>query len=559
MTSTIKGVLAGGVSAIAIGGVAKAAISQGASSGGGLMSLLGDPAIVAGVGAAALTFAAVAWAIRVAAGAQTASADWSKKLAELEAKLEKSESVLSAHPGLVLVWDEDDAEAANGWGEPKILGGPAALASLMSFPAIEADPDKANLKRSPGERLLDAIGDLPIDDDADGGDEKKLREKVAALRTHGIAFSGSIYTQEGRAIEADGRVAGGQVALWLTDPAVRMAEDGGILGKVRENAADLHAAYGQLERSPIPAWRRDADLKLIWVNSAYAAAVEAQSPKTVLKQQIELDGAVRRIAEKAAADRRATEGRVAININGARRIFRITETPVHGAGGASVCGFGVDVTDFEKARVELKQHVDANRRTLDQVPSAVALFGAGQELVYYNSAFQDLWQLEEAELASRPSHSEILDRLRQTGRLPEQADYSAWKKSQIALYTEDVSSAEDARSASAPDEIWPLPDGRSLRVASARHPLGGVVVVFDDITEKLSLEARFNTQIRVQRATLNNLSEGVATFSSGGVLDLFNTAFKKCGGWMSGFWANVRISMKFSDSWVSALKPAATS
>lgn len=136
MTSTIKGVLAGGVSAIAIGGGAKAAISQSASSGGGLMSLLGDPAIVAGVGAAALTFAAVAWAIRVAAGAQTASADWSKKLAELEAKLEKSESVLSAHPGLVLVWDEDDAEAANGWGEPKILGGPAALASLMSFPPL---------------------------------------------------------------------------------------------------------------------------------------------------------------------------------------------------------------------------------------------------------------------------------------------------------------------------------------------------------------------------------------------------------------------------------------
>ena len=58
-----------------------------------------------------------------------------------------------------------------------------------------------------------------------------------------------------------------------------------------------------------------------------------------------------------------------------------------------------------------------------------------------------------------------------------------------------------------------------------RHTLGGVLVVFDDVTEKLKLETRYNTQLKVQRSTLNNLAEGVAVFSSDGQLRLHNEAF----------------------------------
>jgi signal transduction histidine kinase len=54
-----------------------------------------------------------------------------------------------------------------------------------------------------------------------------------------------------------------------------------------------------------------------------------------------------------------------------------------------------------------------------------------------------------------------------------------------------------------------------------------VLIIFDDITEKMKLEARYNTQINVQRATLNNLSEGVAVFGADGKLRLYNSAFQK--------------------------------
>jgi signal transduction histidine kinase len=63
-------------------------------------------------------------------------------------------------------------------------------------------------------------------------------------------------------------------------------------------------------------------------------------------------------------------------------------------------------------------------------------------------------------------------------------------------------------------------------MSKQRHPLGGVVVAFEDITEKLALEARFNTQLNVQKATLNNLAEAVAVFGADGGLRLYNRAFE---------------------------------
>lgn len=481
-----------------------------------------NPILIGILAAGAVTIAALAWAFRVSAASRNASTFWTKKLAELEAQLEKSDAVLSAHPGLVLVWEDDYESIENGWGTPKILGGPAALASLMSF-AKDLDDRAA----TPVTRLLNTLGDLPLQDDGPPEEFKKLRDLVQELRQHGLAFSGSIMTNEGRAIEADGRVAGGQVALWLTDPAVRMAEDGGILGKVREKTADLHGALAQLERAPIPAWRRQADLSLAWVNAAYVEAVEAASAAAVIKDQIELDPAARKIAERASAERRATDGRVVINVKGARRSLKVTETPVHAAGDAGIAGFAIDITDLEKAKADLSRHIEANRATLDQVPAAVAMFGAGQELVYYNTAFKRLFGLEDAMLAAGPPHGELLDRLRQMGRLPEQADFGQWKRRQLALYTEGMNAPGAERDGRAPDEIWHLPDARMLRVSRARHPLGGALLVFDDITERMALEARFNTQINVQRATLNNLSEGVAVFGADGKLRLHNTAFTK--------------------------------
>jgi signal transduction histidine kinase len=72
-----------------------------------------------------------------------------------------------------------------------------------------------------------------------------------------------------------------------------------------------------------------------------------------------------------------------------------------------------------------------------------------------------------------------------------------------------------------------LPDQRTLRVVTTPNPDGGVTYLFDDVTERLNLERRYDALIRVQGETLDNLTEAVALFGSDGRVRLFNPVFAK--------------------------------
>ena len=74
-------------------------------------------------------------------------------------------------------------------------------------------------------------------------------------------------------------------------------------------------------------------------------------------------------------------------------------------------------------------------------------------------------------------------------------------------------------------ELMHLPDDRTLRVSVAPHPLGGLIFVYEDVTDRLALERSYNTLIEVQRETLDHLNEGIAVFGSDGRLKLSNPAF----------------------------------
>ena len=59
------------------------------------------------------------------------------------------------------------------------------------------------------------------------------------------------------------------------------------------------------------------------------------------------------------------------------------------------------------------------------------------------------------------------------------------------------------------------------------HPFGGVLLTYEDVTDRLTLERSYNTLIEVQRETLDNLYEGVAVYGADGRLKLSNPAFAR--------------------------------
>ncbi len=59
------------------------------------------------------------------------------------------------------------------------------------------------------------------------------------------------------------------------------------------------------------------------------------------------------------------------------------------------------------------------------------------------------------------------------------------------------------------------------------HPLGGLLLLFSDVTDELKLRAQYNALIQVQQATLDKLNDAVAVFGSDGRFRLHNEAFER--------------------------------
>ena len=169
----------------------------------------------------------------------------------------------------------------------------------------------------------------------------------------------------------------------------------------------------------------------------------------------------------------------------------------------------------ERDNAEAQALLDTHFRSFDRLATAFAVFDSTQRLAHYNQAYVDLWQLDREWLETRPRDGEILDRLRQARRLEERAEYRAWKQGWISAYG----------SGKQIEDRWHLPDGRMLHVIADAHSDGGVTYLYENVTEHIALESRYNALTQVQRETLDTLREGVAVFGSDGRLRLYNSAF----------------------------------
>jgi len=336
-----------------------------------------------------------------------------------------------------------------------------------------------------------------------GVDALALSGAIDGLSDRGAGFSLPVQDSHGRRLVARGRAVGSMAAVWLEEPQAAI-----------EQGADYKAI---LDALPIPIWLRDKGLALTWANHAFLKGAGAADLQTAQREQVTLDKGERELAQAARTTNAPQQSKRFSVVGGQRRAINFTQIPL---GDAGIIGAAVDVTDTAAAEARLQQHADAHADTLDRLQTAVAIFGRDQKLTFYNKAFIKLWGLPESFLDKHPSDGEVLDRLRETRKLPEQRDFQAWKRSRLALYQEGLREKPS-------EEPWHLPNGQTIRVVTQPHPFGGLTFLYEDVTARLTLESDYNTLIKVQSATLDTLSEGVAVFGPDGKLKLRNAAFAR--------------------------------
>lgn len=421
--------------------------------------------------------------LRARAHAAAERTEARREIARLRAEADRMTALLLSEPQVVVIWRSINAE-------PAVLGDVSAISGLESSRRILA--------------FGSWLGAEPA---------SAMEAAVEALRKRGKAFGFSILTPRGKHIEAEGRPVGGVAVLRLRDVTGAKRDHAAVVAKHKQLEDEIGLVRNLLELMPAPIWIRDAEGRVVFANRAYAGAVEVADPDEVTARGLELlDQPVRAEAARMREQSASFHRRVGAIVAGKRRTLEVFEA----GSKRGAAGIALDVTEAEMAQSEIARINEAHRRTLDQLATAVAIFGTDRRLNFYNNAYLALFKLDPAFLEEMPDDSMVLDKLRAQRCLPEMADFRAFK----AQLHEAYASVDPKQT------LWHLADGRSLRVAISPNAQGGVTYLFDDVSEGYALASRFSSLENTQSETLDALAEAVAVFGVDGRLQLNNQAFQ---------------------------------
>lgn len=460
---------------------------------------------------------------------------------------------------VVLIWQH------RGWRrtEERLTDTEDRLAAMWA--ALDASPDGyfswLDSENDSGQcsRRLAVLLDLyrgseaTFEDILDGFDqesEERLKKSVETLRREGRGFAIELsHAATVRRIEARGvRTSADDGTLfvdmvWMSDVTDGVAAVDTLTKENQELSDENDRLKSALDGLVSPVWLRDDDLSLIYCNAAYVRAVDARNISDVTSRGREIAprAAIREVRALAAAARASGVIRSApfhMVIDGSRRLMEVTENPValnienddaensdaqaqtpslFGDGsGLMTAGVAYDITRQEELETRLSRETASHAEVLERLGTAIAVFGADQRLAFHNTAYTQLWSLDPRWLSDGPSYGDVLEALRDQRRLPEVADFPAFKEKELDRFHSLIDPFED---------VMHLPDGVTLRRVVAPHPMGGLLTTYEDVTDTLAMERSYNTLIAVQRETIDNLSEAIAVFSADGQLQLANPAF----------------------------------
>lgn len=307
----------------------------------------------------------------------------------------------------------------------------------------------------------------------------------------------------------------GKIILLLTNITDLAHQEHLKLETLHKNEELIQKLQLTIDLLPLFIWHRDEHQKISYCNQAYAQAVQAL-PSKVIEEGIELipPRLAKTLARKAQNTNEYQTLENPAIADGERRHFRICEIPnPHGGG---TLGVAYDITEINSANKDTKRLINAYDTVLDHLSTAIAVHDTEGTLQYYNQAYVNLHTFDEELLKTKPRLDEILEDLRARRQLPEYADFPAYKKRRLVQLKEQVEPVE---------ELMHLPDERTLRIFSAPHPLGGLLFMFEDVTDYLALERKNKTLLDAYQTTLDNLFEGVIVIGSDNRLKIFNPSF----------------------------------
>jgi signal transduction histidine kinase len=315
--------------------------------------------------------------------------------------------------------------------------------------------------------------------------------------------------------------------LWVEDHTSAAQAQSVYAEEKQEIESQFKQIRIALDSIPRAVWLRDPQQNLVWVNTTYCNFLDMEMFE-IIEQQKEIVSQAAKNKSGREHNREPGKSLALIALqsgtveetqahgvfHGKRLFLKISEIPLTSLG--MTLGIAYNITKEEELEDELKRFKASTHELMEQLHSAIAIFNVEQALEFYNAAFAQLWNLDAGWLNRKPKLGEIMEKLRENRRLPEQSDFRAFKQSWLDMFTNLLKPSET---------MLYLPNNAALRMLAFPHTMGGLMMTFEDVSSRLELESSYNTLMAVQRETLDNLAEAVAVYGSDGRMRLYNPSF----------------------------------
>lgn len=274
-----------------------------------------------------------------------------------------------------------------------------------------------------------------------------------------------------------------------------------------------------------PLWLRDENLNLLAVNQKYVEYSGIGSKKEVLQQGFELgnnngEAIAKKVAAEAQKSKKMQKKSFKMVRGGSLYNYEIQENPYFigdTLDKIGTVGYLSDNTELEKLKRNFKANQNSHLEILGTLGTAFAIFDEKTNLFFYNSAFRDLWGLDNEFLEKTPSYLQFLETIREHKMLPPVPDFKSYKEDELSVFSGLWGTRED---------LLHLPDGRAVRRFRTPHP-NGVIFAFEDVSDRLATMRRLNDLTAMQQSVLDNLSDSVIIFGVNQRLKFYNRAYLK--------------------------------
>ena len=364
-------------------------------------------------------------------------------------------------------------------------------------------------------------------------DARKIQKYADILLDEGCSFEDIFTTKNnGRILKLSGaRIcdADGHIfcdVIWFRDISDETTKIDELQAECKKAADKTLRLSDLIDHLAYPAWLRDDQQHLKFVNKPYLDFVAEKNRDAVIAQGIEIIGTNNEsisldLATAAHATNKTRKQKISLVKNGAHHSFEVVEIPFHAEQSLDKIysvGSMAEITELDDLKRNLKLHQNAHLEILGALGTAFAVFDAKKRLAFYNKSFAQMWKLDNSWLDAQPPYSAFLDEIREKRLLPEVPDFIQYKQGEQDAFSSILEAKED---------LLHLPDGRTLRRVRAQHPMGGLFFAFEDVTDRLATRRAYNDLISVQKEILDNLSEAVMIFTPNGRLSLYNRAYMK--------------------------------